>query len=602
LSALIEHQTKYNQPLVLFLDQMEELFTRGFSFEECERFIQMLYDSTRDGCLWVIATVRSEFLHRLEEIPITLQLLNEGHTYHLGPVSPRVLQDMVEKPAQATGYDFDPGLVDRILRDAGQEPGNLPLVAYALNELFKRRDERRFTLQSYKAINGVGGAISNQAEQVMNNLKREASEAYVAFERVFSVLVNVEPDGTTTRRRGYLSEFAEDRGAQKLIEALAGADCRVLISDLKRDTPFVEVAHEKLFTAWPRLRDWIAQGADALRLISHASAEAHNWQRRGDRPDELWNKERIGEVNEALQRFGKTPDKVLVRFLHPQTVLEKQLHNAELSHQQRALIGIKLAELGDRRRGVSLTTVGLPDIDWIEIPGGKVKLKEGKWRAQRVRPFKIARYPVTNIQFQAFVDAEDGYGNEKWWADLERRTDSPEPPYWSEANHPRENVTWYEAVAFCRWLSARLGYDVHLPTEWAWQQAATGGDPNNVYPWGPDWEAPRCNSDESGLNRTTAVGMYPSGSTPQGVLDMAGNVWEWCLNKYDDPKDIRIDRSGGRRVLRGGSWFYRPQSLRSAARSWSYPDDRELHRWFSSCPGLLTFSLFSFTLYHLGQG
>jgi formylglycine-generating enzyme required for sulfatase activity len=65
--------------------------------------------------------------------------------------------------------------------------------------------------------------------------------------------------------------------------------------------------------------------------------------------------------------------------------------------------------------------------------------------------------------------------------------------------------------------------------------------------------------------------MYPNGSTPQGVLDMAGNVWEWCLNKYDDSKDIRIDRSGGRRVFRGGSWCGSPLTLRSAARSWNNP-------------------------------
>jgi formylglycine-generating enzyme required for sulfatase activity len=68
--------------------------------------------------------------------------------------------------------------------------------------------------------------------------------------------------------------------------------------------------------------------------------------------------------------------------------------------------------------------------------------------------------------------------------------------------------------------------------------------------------------------------MYPDGSTQQGVLDMAGNVWEWCLNKYDDPNDIRIDQSGGRRVLRGGSWDVVPQLLRSAFRNRFYPGGR----------------------------
>ena len=59
-------------------------------------------------------------------------------------------------------------------------------------------------------------------------------------------------------------------------------------------------------------------------------------------------------------------------------------------------------------------------------------------------------------------------------------------------NHPAENVSWYDAVAYCRWLSKRLGYEIQLPTEWEWQQAATGGDPTNQYPWGPDWDSKRC--------------------------------------------------------------------------------------------------------------
>ncbi len=241
--------------------------------------------------------------------------------------------------------------------------------------------------------------------------------------------------------------------------------------------------------------------------------------------------------------------------------------------QDRAAAGRALARLGDPRPGVGLTPEGTPDIEWVEIPDGQVTLEDDKGSTYHVEPFRIARYPITNIQFQSFVEAEDGYGNKRWWTDLER-TDSPRSSSWNEANHPRNTVSWYEAVAFCRWLSDRLGYDVRLPTDWAWQQAATGGNPNNVYPWGPDWEEGRCNSAKSGLGRTTAVGMYPNGSTTQGVLDMAGNVWEWCLNKYNVPNDIKIDKSGGLRVLRGGSWSGRLERLRSAARDWGLPGYR----------------------------
>jgi hypothetical protein len=119
-------------------------------------------------------------------------------------------------------------------------------------------------------------------------------------------------------------------------------------------------------------------------------------------------------------------------------------------------------------------------------------------------------------------------------------------------NQPAVNVTWIEAMAYCEWLSAALGFAVRLPTEWEWQQAATGGDPRNEFPWG-EWQEGRANTFESELGRTTAVGLYPQGASAQGVLDLAGNTWEWCLNKFDTPSDVS---AGGdaRRVVRGGSW------------------------------------------------
>lgn len=131
-------------------------------------------------------------------------------------------------------------------------------------------------------------------------------------------------------------------------------------------------------------------------------------------------------------------------------------------------------------------------------------------------------------------------------------------------------MSWYEAVAFCRWLSAKTITTIRLPTEWEWQQTATGGDPEREYPWEGGWDGAYCNSDESPLRRTTAVGMYPQGATRQGVMDMAGNVWEWCVNEHESPERpaaVRIHKGGGRRVLRGGSWLNAPGNLRASGRS-----------------------------------
>jgi formylglycine-generating enzyme required for sulfatase activity len=193
-------------------------------------------------------------------------------------------------------------------------------------------------------------------------------------------------------------------------------------------------------------------------------------------------------------------------------------------------------------------------LEWVDIPAGSVTLESGQ--TFPVKPFRMSKYPVTYAQFQAFVDAPDGFYDDRWWvglaADADHRS-APGEQEWPIDNHPRERVSWYDAVAFCRWLSSKLGQEVRLPTEWEWQWAAQGGD-GRAYPWGNDFDASRCNTDESGLGRTTPVDAYPSGASPFGVMDMAGNVWEWCLNEYETPANTRLDGDASR-VLRGGSWL-----------------------------------------------
>ena len=106
--------------MVLFVDQLEELFTRGFHNEDIQNILAQLVATAqhKENRVRLVATVRSEFIARLEESEPILQVLNAGYHYHLGPVSPRALQDMIEQPAQATGYVFEPQVINEILREA----------------------------------------------------------------------------------------------------------------------------------------------------------------------------------------------------------------------------------------------------------------------------------------------------------------------------------------------------------------------------------------------------------------------------------------------------------------------------------------------------
>lgn len=567
IGELLSPHLAQGQELVLFIDQLEELFTGGFHDEDIRNFLAQLVETShhKHSRLRVVATVRSEFIARLEESEPILRILNAGYNYHLGPVSPRTLQDMIEKPAQATGYAFESGLVDDILREAAQEPGSLPLVAYALKQLFERRRERTFTRDAYKAIGGVAGAIGTQADQVMTGLDAQARGA---FDKVFAELVHLERERPPTRKRASLAAFKTNKAAAQLIDAFAGPDCRVLVKSSNEQDTVVEVAHEKLFVAWTKLKDWIdGSGAD-LRLIDYAEEAATRWHELGGHLQELWRHERVQPIHQALIRFNKTPSLRLETLLHPQQMLIERLNCKTLSHQDRLLVGQKLAEFGDPRPGVGLRPDGLPDIVWIEIPGGRIKL-EGVDHVFEVRPFRMAKYMVTNAQFEAFLKANDGYRNEECWKGIER-SKGASLASWQEANAPREAVSWYEAVAFCRWLSQRTGSKLRLPAEWEWQQAATGGDPSRDFPWPGRWDGARSNGGQSQLNLATAVGLYPNGATKQGVMDMAGNVWEWCLNKYEDPvapESLSIDDSNVERVLRGGFWVNESESHRVSTRN-----------------------------------
>jgi len=169
---------------------------------------------------------------------------------------------------------------------------------------------------------------------------------------------------------------------------------------------------------------------------------------------------------------------------------------------------------------------------------------------------------------------------EKWYP-AGRRT---QPAQWNDPafNHPSQpvvGVCWHEARAYCAWLSAQTGQAWRLPTEAEWESAARGSQVSlnpfrrsRVYPWGNMFEATHCNTFESHVRGTTPVGIFPDGETPDGIADMAGNVWEWTSSAYQryryDAKDGRenADLEGVRRVLRGGSWSYIRDSARDVPR------------------------------------
>lgn len=222
--------------------------------------------------------------------------------------------------------------------------------------------------------------------------------------------------------------------------------------------------------------------------------------------------------------------------------------------------------------------------EWIDIPAGPVTLDAGGYvlepAAFDVAGFTIGQYPVTNAQFAAFVD-DGGYDRPAWWSvtgwGIRERHGWTQPRFWGQRDYngpdcPIVGVSWFEASAFCRWLGDRTGRQIALPTEQQWQRAAQGDD-GREFPWGSaEPTAALCNWSRE-IDDTTPVTLYPDGASAYGVMDMSGNVWEWCLTGWEsgiadlDSREVRL--------LRGGSWSSdSPISLRAAHRSAIDPNVR----------------------------
>jgi hypothetical protein len=202
-------------------------------------------------------------------------------------------------------------------------------------------------------------------------------------------------------------------------------------------------------------------------------------------------------------------------------------------------------------------------------------------RSSRRSPFECRRsIPAARVPSGLpglFVDASDGYRAEQWWAGLSKRYyEEPGRQIPLYGNHPAVNVDWMEAVAYSRWLSHRLKTEIRLPTEWEWQQAATQGKADRTFPWGPVWDGSRANTYENGLNPSVAVGLYPQGMAADAPLDLAGNVWEWCINDYSHLVPVSETTFDGKesRAIRGGAGSSPCKYARTSFRNRYRPDYR----------------------------
>ncbi|HET6447397.1 MAG TPA: BTAD domain-containing putative transcriptional regulator [candidate division Zixibacteria bacterium] len=337
-AARITHSNGVPQMLVL-VDQFEELFSLCHDGNERQAFVDnLLYAACNPGPITVIVVLRADFYAHCAPFENLRQALCERQQY-IGAMNSEELRRAITEPARSGGWTFEPGLVDLLIRDVNEEPGALPLLSHALLVTWRRRRGRTMTLAGYQESGGVQGAIAKTAETIFNQL---TPDQQIIARRIFTRLTALGEDATDenlpelyTRRRAELVELIprpeESDQVQLVLNKLADAR---LVTTFKET---VEVAHEALIHEWARLRSWLNENREALRLHRQITVAVHEWERLDRDTDALFRGARLAQAEEWA---NENPGAMSAQELHfiEASLAERQAQQlAEETRRQREL-------------------------------------------------------------------------------------------------------------------------------------------------------------------------------------------------------------------------------------------------------------------------
>ncbi|MEU0428433.1 helix-turn-helix domain-containing protein [Streptomyces canus] len=309
----------------VIVDQFEEVFTLCHDADERARFIDLLLTARQpESRLRVLLAVRGDFYGRCAEHRELADALRDANLL-TGAMNRTELRDAVVKPATAAGLTVERALTTRLVEEIADAPGGLPLLSHALLETWRRRRGKTLTMAGYEAAGCLDGAIAKTAEKIYGRFTEDQA---AAARRVLLRMV-APGDGTPDTRRPV--ERAELGDTGRVVEALTGARLLTLDGDT------VEIAHEALLTAWPRLRGWIEEDRERLRVHRNLTEAAHAWQELGREEGALYRGSRLAA---AQEHFGGAPREDL-------TDLERAYLDAGRDHEQK----------GRRRSRLVLTAV-----------------------------------------------------------------------------------------------------------------------------------------------------------------------------------------------------------------------------------------------------
>lgn len=346
-------QALHGQPegrrVVILIDQFEEIFTLCGDDGERQAFVDNLLTAATDvtGQAVVLVTMRADFYGKCALYPQLSAALSDNHCL-VGPMTEAELREAVERPAQRSGGELEPGLTEVILSDVKHQPGYLPLLEYALTRLWEMRASWQLKLADYQRFGGVEGALKQKADEVYSGM---TPEQQVMCRQIFLRLVRPGEGTGDTRRRASFEEFGQDAAVLAVVKLLADARLITTQRPAGSEQPVAEVAHEALIRNWPQLRAWIEHSREALRTQHQVSQATHEWV--ASQKDGAWllTGSRLQLAHEWLSAHSEDASPTEREFVETGIRQRDAIELEKQARQQR--------EIGRARRQVVGVSIGL---------------------------------------------------------------------------------------------------------------------------------------------------------------------------------------------------------------------------------------------------